>query len=62
VADIGDPIGLERTAQVVLRWHVDHGFVVIPKSSNPARIAANFDVIGFTLNAAEVARVDALGV
>jgi 2,5-diketo-D-gluconate reductase A len=49
------------TRQVVLRWHVDHEFVVIPKSSNPERILANFDVFGFSLDAAEVARIDALG-
>ncbi len=35
-------------AQVVLRWHLDHGFVVIPKSVTPERIEANFRVTGFT--------------
>jgi 2,5-diketo-D-gluconate reductase A len=49
------------THQVVLRWNVDHGFVVIPKSSDPARIVANFDVYGFKLDASELARIDALG-
>jgi 2,5-diketo-D-gluconate reductase A len=49
------------TRQVVVRWHVEHGFVVIPKSSDPKRIAANCDVFGFSLDAAEVARIDALG-
>jgi 2,5-diketo-D-gluconate reductase A len=47
--------------QVVLRWHLEHGIVVIPKSADPARIAANFDVFGFALDADEVARIDALG-
>jgi diketogulonate reductase-like aldo/keto reductase len=47
-------------AQVVLRWHIEHGTVVIPKSSTPARIAANYDVFGFSLDAGEVARIDAL--
>jgi diketogulonate reductase-like aldo/keto reductase len=47
--------------QVILRWHVDHGFVVIPKSSDPGRIAANFDVFGFELSAEEIARIDGLG-
>jgi 2,5-diketo-D-gluconate reductase A len=48
-------------AQVVLRWHIDHGFVVIPKSAHPDRIAANWDVFGFSLDAEELARIDALG-
>jgi 2,5-diketo-D-gluconate reductase A len=68
-SDANDPVLEEiaerhgvTTRQVVLRWHVDHGFVVIPKSSNTARIVANFDVFGFALEAAEVARIDALGV
>jgi 2,5-diketo-D-gluconate reductase A len=49
------------TRQVVVRWHLEHGVVVIPKSSDPDRIAANFDVFGFALDDAEVARIDALG-
>jgi len=47
--------------QIILRWHIDHGFVVIPKSSNPERIAANFDVFGFELTTEEVERIDGLG-
>jgi 2,5-diketo-D-gluconate reductase A len=49
------------TRQVVVRWHIERGFVVIPKSADPARIAANFDVFGFTLAESEIARIDALG-
>ena len=47
-------------AQVLLRWHLDHGFVAIPKSVTPERIAANFAVTGFSLAAEDVARIDAL--
>jgi 2,5-diketo-D-gluconate reductase A len=47
--------------QVIVRWHIEHGFVVIPKSTHPERIVANFDVFGFVLDDAEVARIDALG-
>ena len=36
-------------AQVVLRWHLEHGIAVIPKSARPDRIAANFDVLRFSL-------------
>ncbi|KOU15050.1 oxidoreductase [Streptomyces sp. XY593] len=48
-------------AQVVLRWHLQHGNVVIPKSVTPARIRENLDVFGFELDAAEMAALDALG-
>jgi diketogulonate reductase-like aldo/keto reductase len=47
--------------QVVVRWHVQHGVVVIPKSADPGRQAVNLDVDGFELDAHEVAAVDALG-
>ena len=47
-------------AQVVIRWHLDHGVVVIPKSATPERIATNFDVFGFSLDEADLGRVDAL--
>jgi len=47
-------------AQVVLRWHLQHGNIVIPKSVTPARIAANLDVLDFTLSEAEMAAIDAL--
>jgi 2,5-diketo-D-gluconate reductase A len=47
-------------AQVVLRWHLEHGITVIPKSSHPDRIAANIDVLHFTLTPDQVTRIDAL--
>jgi diketogulonate reductase-like aldo/keto reductase len=47
-------------AQVVLRWHLEHGITVIPKSEHPDRIAANLDLLGFTLTPAEVERIDGL--
>jgi|tagenome__1003787_1003787.scaffolds.fasta_scaffold20712200_2 2,5-diketo-D-gluconate reductase A len=48
-------------ARVVLRWHVQHEIVVIPKSRTPERIARNADIGGFTLTDAEMADVDGLG-
>jgi diketogulonate reductase-like aldo/keto reductase len=60
LVDIASTHGV-TAAQIVLRWHIDHGFVVIPKSVRRERIAANFDVFGFSLTAAELARIDALG-
>jgi 2,5-diketo-D-gluconate reductase A len=47
-------------SQVVLRWHVDHGVVVIPKSVTPDRIRQNFDVFGFSLSADELRQIDRL--
>ncbi|MGZ9934380.1 aldo/keto reductase [Streptomyces sp. NC-S4] len=48
-------------AQVVLRWHLQHGNIVIPKSVTPSRIRENLDVFGFELTAADMAALDALG-
>jgi 2,5-diketo-D-gluconate reductase A len=48
-------------AQVVLRWHIQHEIVVIPKSVTPARLAENLDVFGFALTSDEMAQIDALG-
>ena len=47
-------------AQVVLRWHLQQGRIVIPKSVTPARIRENLDVFGFTLAAEDLAAIDAL--
>lgn len=47
-------------AQVMLRWHLQEGRSVIPKSTKPHRIAENFDVFDFDLTADEVAAIDGL--
>ncbi|WP_084077834.1 aldo/keto reductase [Demequina sp. NBRC 110057] len=47
-------------AQVMLRWHIQQGRQVIPKSVTPARIAQNLDVFGFSLTDEELAQIDAL--
>jgi 2,5-diketo-D-gluconate reductase A len=46
--------------QAVIRWHLQLGNVVIPKSVTPERIAQNFDVFGFHLSDAEMAAIEAL--
>ena len=47
-------------AQVLIRWSLQRGFVVLPRSSNPARIVENADVFDFALDDAQMARLDAL--
>jgi 2,5-diketo-D-gluconate reductase A len=47
-------------AQVIIRWHLDNGLIVIPKSANAGRIRENFDVAGFQLDAGDMAALAAL--
>jgi diketogulonate reductase-like aldo/keto reductase/ferredoxin len=47
-------------AQVVLRWHLEHGVVTLPRSTRPERIAQNFALWDFRLSATEVAQIDAM--
>lgn len=50
----------KSAAQVMLRWHLQQGRSAIPKSTNPARIAENFNVFDFELSTEEVATIDSL--
>ena len=59
LAEIGAPYG-KTAPQVLVRWGLQRGFSVIPKSVNPGRIAANFDVHDFALSDADMRRLDAL--
>jgi 2,5-diketo-D-gluconate reductase A len=59
VTEIADAHG-RTPAQVVLRWHLEQGRIVIPKSVTPSRIRENLAVTDFTLSADEVARIDGL--
>ncbi len=47
-------------AQVVIRWHLQTGNIVFPKSNRRERMAENFDVFDFELTAAEVAAISSL--
>ena len=47
-------------AQVVLRWHIDRGDIVFPKSTHPERMAENLDIFDFALDGADVAAISAL--
>ena len=56
---IGDELGVSA-AQVALRWAIDRGHVVFPKTLSPARMATNIDTFSFSLSPDQRARIDAL--
>ncbi len=57
---VGESTG-RTPAQVIIRWHLQHGVIVIPKSRNAERIRSNADVASFELSADEMATIDGLG-
>ena len=58
-AELGQKYG-KTPAQIVLRWHIQSGNVVIPGSRNPAHIRDNFDIFDFALTTDEMATIAAL--
>ncbi len=57
----GIAVARQKTnAQIILRWHIQHGHIVIPKSSRPERMRENLDVFDFELSAEEITSIDAL--
>ena len=58
-AALGEKYG-KSTAQIILRWHMQDGNIVIPGSKNPDHIKANFDLFDFALTSDEMARIAAL--
>jgi 2,5-diketo-D-gluconate reductase A len=59
IVAIADEVG-RTPAQVTLRWHIQRGSIVFPKSTTPARIEENIQLFDFELDADQVARIDAL--
>ena len=58
-AALGEKYG-KSAAQIILRWHTQMGFVVIPGSKNVAHIRDNLDILDFTLTDAEMSEIVAL--
>ena len=50
----------KSNAQIILRWHIQDGNIVIPGSKNPAHIKDNFDLFDFSLTGEEMARIAAM--
>jgi 2,5-diketo-D-gluconate reductase A len=59
ITAIADRLG-RSPAQVVLRWQIQHGNIVFPKSRTPARIRENFELFDFQLDSRDVDAIDAL--
>jgi diketogulonate reductase-like aldo/keto reductase len=59
VTELAEQLG-RSPAQILLRWGIQQGFVVLPKSVTPARIEENAKLFGFALDPAAMSRLDAL--
>jgi 2,5-diketo-D-gluconate reductase A len=66
-AELDDPtiqqiasIHNRSVAQVILRWHMQHGHIAIPKSARPERMAENINIFDFELSTDEMSAIDAL--
>ena len=59
IAEIGSKYG-KTAAQTILRWHIQKGVVVIPKSTHRERMAENFNVFDFSLTDEDIATINAL--
>lgn len=58
-SELGKKYG-KSNAQIILRWHIQDGNIVIPGSKNPEHIKANFDLFDFSLTDDEMKRISAM--
>jgi 2,5-diketo-D-gluconate reductase A len=59
IGRIAEKVG-RTPAQVVLRWHIQHGYIVFPKSVTPDRIRENFEIFDFELDADDMDTIESL--
>jgi 2,5-diketo-D-gluconate reductase A len=59
IAEIGRKHG-KSVGQTIIRWHLQQGLIVLPKTATHGRVGENFDVFDFELDADDMARIDAL--
>ncbi len=59
ITQIAEKVG-KTPAQVVLRWHIQNGNIVFPKSVTPSRIEENFDLFDFELESGDMDEIDGL--
>ncbi|MDG0822423.1 MAG: aldo/keto reductase [Staphylococcus equorum] len=59
VKSVASEVG-KSPAQVIIRWNIEHGVVVIPKSVTPSRIEENLNVFDFQLTSAQIEKLDKL--
>lgn len=57
--EIGEAHG-KSSAQIALRWHIQRGDIIFPKSSNPGRMAQNLDIFDFALDEEQMSKIDSL--
>ena len=59
IAGIADDLG-RSSAQIILRWHIERGDIIFPKSTRPERLCLNLDLFDFALTVEQTAAIDAL--
>jgi len=50
----------KTVAQVILRWHIEKGNIIFPKSTNPVHIKEDFEIFDFKLTKEEIKKIDSL--
>ena len=50
----------KTNAQVILRWHIQKGYIIFPKSTNPVHISENINIFDFNLTKEEINEIDNL--